>query len=45
LEEKESGSAWQVKIAKLENKVSAQQTKLNLIKHKLTEWSKLVSKN
>ena len=45
MDEKESGSAWQVKITKLENKVSAQQTKLNLIKNKLTEWSKFVSKN
>ena|SRR2546423_4351127 len=36
LEEKESSSAWQVKITKLENKVSAQQTKLNLIKNKLS---------
>ena len=41
LEEQENNSSWQVKIAKLENKVSAQQTKLNLIKNKLTEWSKL----
>ena len=38
LDEKESSSAWQVKITKLESK-------LNLIKNKLAEWSKLVSKN
>ena len=38
LEEKESSSAWQAKITKLE-------AKLNLIKNKLTEWTKLVSKN